>query len=106
MVGYLYSGAGKYLGRLDLSTGDSTPVARFGDLDIQWLSALENRELLLSVVATRRGATQSRVLRFDLAPHRASVFLMGSAAQYLPETASVLYHDGRRMIAGTSRIAA
>lgn len=98
VAGYLYFGAGKYLGRLDLRTGDSTPVTTFSDLEIQWLSALDSGVLLLSVVATSREAAQSRALLVDPESLRSSEFLVGSAAQYLPEAAGVLYHDGRRLI--------
>jgi hypothetical protein len=99
LTGYLYFGSGKYLGRLDLSTGNSTPVTVFGDLDIEQLSLLDGNELLLSVVTSRLGRRQSRVLRFDPASSRLSVFLMGSAAQYLPAADTVLYDDGVRLVA-------
>lgn len=98
VAGYLYFGAGSNLGRLDLSTGGSTRVAGFGDLDIQQLS-MGNNELLLSVASAGLGHRQPRVLRFHLSSGRWRVLVMGSAAQYLPDSDSLLYDDGLRLVA-------
>lgn len=101
--GYLYFGAGNYLGRLNLRTGTSEIVANLGNVSIGHLSTFHNNELLLSVHSSGRRGDRASILAFDLLTNRSRVLLPGSAAHHLPEAGKIIYDNGSALIAVPSK---
>ncbi len=97
--GYLYFGAGAYLGVINLQTGDATPVASVGDLEIEHLSTFDNNELLISVSSSESMRSGRRILRYDPALNYATEFMLGTGARYLPGSNLIIYDNGNQLLA-------
>jgi hypothetical protein len=99
LKGYLYFGAGSYLGVFNLQTGDTTPVTNLGELELDFVSTFDNDELLLSVSSATSVRSRERILRYDPAQQRTREFLLGSNALYLPESSMLVFNSGGRLLA-------
>lgn len=97
LKGYLYFGAGYYLGRLDLATGESEYVANLGEVTVTQIDNLQDGTLLLSLRHDRVTRGQDGIVVFDLDTQISSRWLIGRAAQYLPENDTVVYDDGQSL---------
>ncbi len=99
LKGYLYFGAGSYLGAFNLQTGDTTPITNLGELELDFVSAFDNDELLLSVSSSSSVRSRERILRYDPTQQRTREFLLGSNALYLPESSMLVFNSSGRILA-------
>ena len=97
LTGYLYFGAGYYLGRLDLRSGRSEYVANLGEVFITHIDSLEDGRLLLSLRQDRIGRGREGILAFDLKNRGTAHWHAGSSARYLPDVDTIVYDDGQAL---------
>jgi hypothetical protein len=103
--GYVYFAAGNYLGKLDLADGSSSIAASVGNMTIQQISRVDDTRLLLSVRATVDYLEIDRILRVDVVTGRREPLFEGSFARFLPATRSIIYDDGKDLMAVRQRTA-
>ena len=97
--GHLYFAAGSYVGLFDLSDGGSAPVANLGDVTIDHISAYESSDLLLTMRDFANKREISRILRFNPRQNTSFPLFPGLLAEFLPESKTVVYDDGSRLLA-------
>ncbi|MEO0995932.1 MAG: hypothetical protein AAFX58_00320 [Pseudomonadota bacterium] len=96
--GYLYFGAGNYLGELSLASGDTAPAASLGDRRIEQISPLRDGNFLLSITEAEPGRAQHRIVRFHPVRRNPITLLVGSGGQYFASSDRIVYDDGTALV--------
>ncbi len=104
VLGSIYFGSGNYLAQLNLRNGSIDIVANIGDLEIQEISAKDDRYLLLNVFGRVNQVDSHRLVLFDLETRQQLTFFEGQFGRYLEDGQTLVYDDGSRIWATWKRV--
>jgi hypothetical protein len=96
--GSLYFGAGKYLARIDLSHGSVDVETNLGDVEIQQISPLKDRRLLLTVLGRVNQQDRHSLVLYDLGTRQTLTIAYGRNGHYLPGSEVLVYDNGVSLI--------
>lgn len=100
--GFLYFGAGEYLGKLSLRDGSSSIVRSVGEANIREVDGLHGRRVLLSIDALENNREVSRIIWVDVETFQDTSLFAGVAAVWLPDVHTYIYDDGSRLSAAST----
>lgn len=100
--GFLYFGAGGYLGKFSLRDGSSSIVVSVGDANVREVDALHGSRLLLSLDAIENNRDVAKIVWFDTRTFQQSALYAGVAAVWLPDVHTYIYDDGSRLSAAST----
>jgi len=92
--GFLYFGAGSYLGQLDLRDGSVAVLANLGDTEIEEVSSFGDEQLLLSVFGPVNRKDTFRLMYYELDGGGRATLIDGRHGRYLPQPEALIYDDG------------
>lgn len=95
--GYLYFGAGAYLGQLDLRDGSVAVMANLGDTVIRELDAFGDDQLLLSVFGPVNRKDTHRLMQFELDTLGLGTLINGGHGRFLPVPEALIFDDGAHL---------
>lgn len=100
--GFLYFGAGEYLGKFSLRDGSSSIVKSVGEANIRDVEELEGARVLLSIDAMENDREVSRIIWVDVATFQDKSLYGGVTAVWLPELHTYIYDDETRLSAASA----
>lgn len=92
--GFLYFGAGTYLGQLDLRDGSVAVLANLGDTEIEELDLFGDEQLLLSVFGPVNRKDAYRLMQYEFGNGGLGTLINGRHGRYLPVPDALIYDDG------------
>jgi len=95
--GYLYFGAGSYLGQLDLRDGSVEVLANLGDTEIEELGSFGDEQLLLSVSGPGNRQDAFRLMYYKLSSGGRATLINGRHGRFLPQTEVLIFDDGAHL---------
>lgn len=95
--GFLYFGAGSYLGQLDLRDGSVAVLANLGDTEIEEVSLFGDEQLLLSVFGPVNRKDTFRLMYYELDGGGRATLIRGRHGRYLPQPEALIYDDGAHL---------
>jgi hypothetical protein len=96
--GSLYFGAGQYLAKLELRTGDVDIETNLGDVEIHTISPQNDERLLVTVFGSVNQQDRHRLVLYDLGTRQTLTIASGRNGHYLPGTRVLVYDDGVSLI--------
>lgn len=100
--GFLYFGAGGYLGKFSLRDGSSSIVRGVGDANIREVDELHDSRVLLSLDAIENDREVAKIAWLDVRTFQDTTLFAGVAAVWLPEVHTYIYDDGSRLSAAST----
>ena len=95
--GFLYFGAGSYLGQLDLRDGSVAVLANLGDAEIEEVSPFGDEQLLLSVFGPVTRKDPFRLMHYEFDSGGRATLIRGRHGRYLPQPEALIFDDGAHL---------
>lgn len=100
--GFLYFGAGSYLGKFSLRDGSSSIVSSVGNANIREVDQLHGSRLLLSLDAIENNREVAKITWLDVRTLQDTALFAGVAAVWVPDVQTYIYDDGSRLSAAST----
>lgn len=100
--GFLYFGAGGYLGKFSLRDGSSSIVSGVGDANIREVDELYGTRVLLAIDSNENNQDVARIIWVDVKTFQDTALYAGVAAAWIPDVHTYIYDDGSRLSAAST----
>ena len=100
--GFLYFGAGGYLGKFSLRDGSTSIVSSAGNANIRRVDEMYGTRVLLSLDAIENNREVAKISWLDVRTLQDTSLFGGVAAVWLPDVDTYIYDDGSRLSAAST----